>query len=121
MEPLTIVLCQPDAETAQVLAENLGRHFRSVHLADTSDEIRLHIVRHQADVLVLDLENCCLSEVKRLRYEFPGLSIVCTHRLADNELWAKALSEGATDMCEPRNSDGILRSVMQSRAQSAAA
>jgi DNA-binding NtrC family response regulator len=121
MEPLTIVLCQPDAETAQVLAENLGRHFRSVHLADTSDEIRLHIVRHQADVLVLDLENCGLSEVKRLRYEFPGLSIVCTHRLADNELWAKALSEGATDMCEPRNSDGILRSVMQSRAQSAAA
>ena len=119
MEPLSIVLCQTDAKTAQFLAENLSQHVRSVHLAHTCDEIRRNIVRHRADVLVLDLENCGWSEVKRLRYEFPRLSIVCTHRLADNELWVEALNQGATDMCEPRNSDGILRSVMRTHGAAA--
>jgi hypothetical protein len=87
----------------------------------TCDEIRPNIVRHRAQVLVLDLEHCRLSEVKRLRREFPSLSIVCTHRLADEELWAEALNQGATDMCEPRNTDGILRSVMRERAHGVAA
>ena len=74
-----------------------------------------------AEVLVLDLEDCCLSEVKRLCREFPGLSIVCTHRLADEELWAEALNQGAADMCETRNTDGIVHSVMRGRAHGVAA
>ena len=119
MEPLSVVLFQTDARTGQSLAENLSQHVRSVHLARTCDEIRLSITQHRAEVL--DLEDCCLSEVKRLRREFPGLSIVCTHRLADEELWAAALNHGAADMCEPRNTDGILRSVMRGRAHGVAA
>ena len=121
MESLSVVLFQTDAKAAQILAENLSQHVSSVHLALTCDEIRLKIAQHGAEVLVLDLENCCLSEVKRLRCEFPGLSIVCTHRLADDELWAEALNHGATDMHEPRNTHGILRSVMRERAHGVAA
>ena len=121
MKLLSVVLFQSNARTAQILAENLSQHVRYVHLARTRDEIRPNITRHGAEVLVLDLENCCLSEVKRLHREFPDLSIVCTHRLADEELWTEALNHGAADMCEPRNTDGILRSVMRERAHSVAA
>jgi DNA-binding NtrC family response regulator len=121
MEPLSVVLFQTDARVAQILAESLSQHVRSVHLAHTYDEIRPNIARHRAEVLVLDLENCCLSEVKRLHREFPGLSIICTHRLADEELWAEALVQGAADMCEPRNADAIVRSVMRGRVHGAAA
>ena len=121
MELLSVVLFQTDAKAAEVLAETLSQHVRSVHLAGTSEEVRLNITQHRAEVLVLDLEACCLSEVQRLRREFPNLSILCTHRLADEELWAEALNHGATDMCEPRNADGILRSVMRERAHGMAA
>lgn len=117
----SVVLFQADARTAQILAENLSRHVRSVHLARTCDEIRPNIAWHRAEVLVLDLENSCLSEVYRLHREFPCLSIVCTHRLADEELWTEALNQGAADMCEPRNTHDILRSVMRERANGAAA
>jgi DNA-binding NtrC family response regulator len=121
MQPLSVVLFQADSRTAQILAENLSQHVRSVHLARTRDEIRPSITRHRAEVLVLDLENSCLSEVKRLHGEFPGLSIVCTHRLADEELWTEALNQGAADMCEPGNSHDIFRSVMRQRAHGLAA
>ena len=121
MKPLSVVLFQTDARTAQILSENLSPHVHCVHLARTCDEIRLSLTQHRAEVLVLDLEDCCLSEVKRLCREFPGLSIVCTHRLADEELWAEALNQGAADMCESRNTDGILRSVMRERAHGVAA
>lgn len=121
MEPLSVVLYHNDAGVAQVLANRLSQHVRYVHLARTCEEIRGSIARYRAKVLVLDLENSCLGEVGRLHHEFPGLSIVCTHRLADEELWTEALNQGAADMCEPRNTDDILRSVMRERAQGVAA
>ena len=61
------------------------------------------------------------GEVERLHHEFPSLRIVCTHRLADDKLWTEALNQGASDMCEPRNTEDILRSVMRERAQGVAA
>jgi DNA-binding NtrC family response regulator len=121
MEPLSVVLYQNDAGVAQALASRLSQHVRSVHLARSCDEIRGSVARYRAKVLVMDLENSCLGEVGRLHHEFPGLSIVCTHRLADEELWTEALNQGAADMCEPRNADDILRSVMRERAQGVAA
>ena len=69
----------------------------------------------------MDVETSRLSEVERLHHEFPGLSIVCTHRLADEELWAEALQQGAADMCEPRNTNDIVRSVLRERAHRTAA
>jgi hypothetical protein len=55
-----------------------------------------------------------------LHHEFPGLCIVGTHRLADDKLWAEAMSLGAADICEPRNDD-VVRSVLQHLSHHAAA
>ena len=121
MEPLEVVLYQNDARTAQALAASLSQQFRSVHLARNSDEIGPTIAKHRADVLVLDLETSCMGDVQRLHREFPSLSIVCTHRLADDELWTEALNQGAADMCEPWNTQALVQSVMRDRAHRTAA
>ena len=121
MEPLTVVLYQNDAGTAQALAVSLSQQSTSVHQARSRDDIPVAVARHRADVLVLDLEKSGLSEVVRLHHEFPDLSIVCTHRLADEELWAEALNQGAADMCVPWNTQDIVRSVLRERAHRHAA
>lgn len=121
MQPLNVVLYQGDAGTALALVSSLSPYVRAVHMARTRDEIRPTIARHRAEVLVLDLETTCLDEVKHLHREFPGLSIVCTHRLADEELWAEALQQGASDMCEPRRTDEVVASVLREQAHHAAA
>jgi DNA-binding NtrC family response regulator len=121
MLPASVVLYQKDAGTARVLINHLSQHLHSIHLAPTCEEIPTAIARHRAQVLVLDLENSCLNEVERLHQEFPALSIVCTHRLADDELWTAALTQGAADVCEPRNTDDVLRVVMREQDRAAAA
>lgn len=123
MEPLDVVLYQHDARTAQTLAASLSHHLRSVHMARSSHEIRPALARHRAEVLVLDLEESGLNDVQALHREFPKLSIVCTHRLADDHLWAEALRSGASDMCQPDRTDDVVRSVLNEheRAHHAAA
>src|SRR6267142_341339 len=101
MEPLNVVLYQHDAGTARALAANLSAHFPSVHLTRNREEIRTAISRYRAEVLVLDVEPSGSSELEYLHNEFPSLCIVCTHRLADEELWTEALNQGAADMCVP--------------------
>ncbi len=113
METLCVVLYQNDPRIAQVLAVSLSQHFDSVHLARTCEEVRPTVARHRAEALVLDLETSGPDEVDRLHREFPGLCIVGTHRLADDKLWAEAMSLGASDICEPRNDD-VVRSLLHS-------
>ena len=120
MEPVSVVLYQNDVRTAQLLANSLAKHFQSVHLARNHEELGPAIARNRADVLVLDMEKSYWGEVERLHREFPSLSIVCTHRLADEELWTEALNQGAADICEPRQ-DEVVRSVMRERAHRAVA
>jgi len=69
---------------------------------------------------VLDVETAGSNVVELLHREFPGLSIVCTHRLADDELWTDALNRGAADMCVTGNADDIVRSVIRNQARHAA-
>jgi DNA-binding NtrC family response regulator len=121
MNPLNVVLYENDTGTALALAATLSQHFPSVHTARSADEIRPAIARHRAQVLVMDVETSRFGEVERLHQEFPSLSIVCTHRLADEELWAEALNQGATDLCASWNADDVVRSVMRVRARRAAA
>jgi len=113
METLCVVVYQNDPRIAQVLAVSLSQHFDSVHLARTCEEVRPAVARHRAEALVLDLETSGPDEVDRLHREFPGLCIVGTHRLADDKLWAEAMSLGASDICEPRNDD-VVRSLLHS-------
>ena len=120
MEPINVVLYQNDARAAQALANSLSR-LTSVHQAGSREEIRPAIARHRADVLVMDLEASCPGEVRRLHKEFPSLSIVCTHRLADEELWTEALSQGAADMCVSWNTQEVVQSIMREGAHRTAA
>jgi DNA-binding NtrC family response regulator len=120
MEQLSVVLYQNDPGTAHVLAVSLSQHFESVHLARRYEDVRPAVAKHRAEALVLDLETSGPGEVERLHHEFPSLCIVGTHRLADDKLWAEAMSLGACDICEPRHND-VVRSVLQHVARHAAA
>jgi len=120
MESINLVVYQNDPRTAQSLVVSLSQHFGSVKLANRYEEVRPAIARNHANVLVLDMERSQLDEIGRLHHEFPSLCIVGTHRLADEQLWAEALSQGAADLCEPRN-DLVVRSVLHECALHAAA
>jgi DNA-binding NtrC family response regulator len=120
METRNVVLYQNDPRTAQILAAGLSQHFGSVCLARTCEEVLPAVARYRAQAVVLDLETSGPGEVERLHQEFPSLCIVGTHRLADDKLWAEALSLGASDICEPRNDD-VVQSVLHHFTRHAAA
>jgi len=119
MEVLNLVVFNNDPRTAQALAVSLSQHFRSVDLAKGYEEVRPAIRRNRADVLVLDMEASRSDEIERLHREFPSLRIVCTHRLADEQLWTEAMNHGAADVCEPRH-DQVMNSVLREGMHAAA-
>jgi DNA-binding NarL/FixJ family response regulator len=99
MKPLSIVVFQKNQESAESLATSLCMHFRLVNVAHDLAELRQAIPKHRADVAIVDLELAGLDEVEELCKEFALVSIVCTHRLADETMWSKALAAGASDCC----------------------
>jgi DNA-binding NarL/FixJ family response regulator len=99
MKPLSVVVAQSNSKTAEMLAKSLYNHFRVVHLASDVDELRQAIPRYRADVAIIDLELAALVEVQQLKRDFSHTTIVCTHRLADEKMWADALAAGANDCC----------------------
>jgi DNA-binding NtrC family response regulator len=111
MQGLSIVVFQSDLHQSQALAGTLSLHYHSVHVARSPDELRTAIARHRAEVAVVDVEASCLAEVTRLHREFPAVSIVCTHRVADEEMWTAALNAGASDMCPAFDTQGIVQSA----------
>ncbi len=114
MQPASVVVFQSDSRIAHALSSSLSQHFHSVRMARSADEVRTTIARHRAEVLIVDIEPSNLSEVEKLHKEFPGLSIVCTHRLADEEMWAAALGAGAADVLPSSDTTGILHSALRS-------
>jgi len=80
MEPFSVVLYQNDPRTAQTLAVSLSRHFDSVYLAGTYQDVLPAVARHRAEAVVLDLETSGPGEVERLHHEYPDLCIVGTDR-----------------------------------------
>src|ERR1700756_4240211 len=99
MKPLSAVVAQSNSKPAEMLAQSLYNHSRVVHLAADVDELRLAIPRHRADVAIIDLELAALSDVQKLKREFAGTTIVCTHRRADEKMWTPALAPGPSDCC----------------------
>jgi len=119
----SVVLLQVDPVVAQSLTKSLLSSFRSVHAVRSMEELRTSILKHRARVAILDMELASLPEVERLSHEFPGVSVVCTHRLADEEMWTAALSAGASDICPTYDTRSILNAAIRNsrRAHSAAA
>lgn len=123
MKSCRVILLEKDVRIARALALSLQPYFSSVAFVSSRPELRSELQEHGADLLILDVESSCFGEVHHLREEFPKLSIVCTHRLADEQMWAEALDAGADDLCAAADLGSIVRSAMgqMQRAASAAA
>ncbi len=93
------------------LVTALRGSFRSIRTVQSLDELRFHVASRSAEVAIVDVENVPLTEVARLSQDFSRLRIVCTHRLADEELWAAALNVGASDLCPSYDISAILAAV----------
>src|SRR5579872_1702070 len=99
MKPLSVIVAQSNAKTCESLTKSLHNHFRLVHTADNLNELLNCIRKHRADVAIVDLELADLGQVQQLIQQFSATIIVCTHRLADEQMWAEALAVGAADCC----------------------
>lgn len=113
MQTLTIVVLQSDPTIAKRIAGVLNNHSQSVHVAGSVHELRNAVPQFRAGAAILDVEASGFSEVEGLHREFPRLAIVCTHRVADEEMWASALNAGASDMCPTSDTEGIVQSAMR--------
>ena len=116
MQALTIVVYQADSRISQALADEMSRHFSAVYVVDSLLNLRDAIARQRADVAIFDIEASQIAEVERLHQEYPWLSIVCTHRVADEEMWASVLNAGASDMCPACDTNGIVLSAQRQGA-----
>src|SRR5690242_18660969 len=98
MSSSSVVLLQSDSSTAQSLAVSLATSFHGIYLARSIAELRDSIAKRRAQVAIVDMEAASLSDVERLAHEFPATRIICTHRLADEEMWTATLTAGASDI-----------------------
>jgi len=121
MQSLDVVLFQGDAQVAESLAAALSHVFGSVQQARSLGEFRSLFAQRQPGVAILDIEAASLAEVHSLTQEFPHSCIVCTHRLADEDMWVAALQAGALDICASSDIPGIIRSAVTNSAVAHAA
>jgi DNA-binding NarL/FixJ family response regulator len=116
MHSVNLVVFQSDPQITKSLVANLGSQFHCVYVARPHEDLRAAIARHRPKVVILDVELSSLADVNTLHKEFPGVAIVCTHRLADEEMWTAALAAGAEDICPSSDTTAILRSAMRNAA-----
>lgn len=115
MKPLSVVVAQSNTKAADFLVRSLYNHFRVVNKATNLTELRQSVSRHRADVVIVDLEMADMQQVKNLRSDFAGATIVCTHRLADERMWTEALAAGATDCCHASDVRAIVLAATQTK------
>jgi AmiR/NasT family two-component response regulator len=113
MKPLSVVLLQTDAGTSRALTASLCHHFHAIFCVNSVAELRESVLKHRPEVAVIDMELANLSEVQQMSRDLPGMCIVCTHRLADDEMWTAALGAGATDVCRSRDTRAIVTSTLR--------
>jgi DNA-binding NtrC family response regulator len=98
MYSLSIVIAEHDPAIAHALASSLDRHFRSVRLARSLEELKSAIPRHRIDAVVADLETVALNDITEISRDL-HLPVICTHRVPDEAMWTAALNAGALDVC----------------------
>jgi hypothetical protein len=109
-----VVLLQCDREIERSLVSALSDSFPFVHQVNSVTELRNRIGKYPAGVAILDMERASFSDVERLSQDFPSASIVCTHRCADEEMWAAALNAGAGDAYSSSDIPGIVGAARRS-------
>jgi DNA-binding response OmpR family regulator len=113
----TVVVLEKDPEVAHSLAGGLRPHF-SVRLAGTREELRDTVTQKLPEAVVLNIEYWRLTDVEILHRDFPGLPIVCTHRVPDETMWMAALEAGASDVCPADDVRDVIASVQRHMALS---
>jgi len=113
-----VVVLQRDRQKAASVASALRKHFSSVVTARSVDEVRLVATRCRIAAAVLDFETVSLDDIERLKatFDFP---VVCTHRLADDKMWALAVRAGAEDCCYDDDVAAICRAISGKPASAA--
>ena len=114
MQPISVVIAQPDLGAASELAATLRKRFRTVSVTQRKENVRAEILQARASLAVVDLELIPLPEVEALCRELSNVRVVCTHRLADDSLWTKVLGAGAEDCCSASDIPGILSAAERS-------
>ena len=99
MKPLSAIVAHKSEAPAELLAESLRQHLRFVSTAVSYDDACSQAKQHRAQLMIVDLETVALNQIKVLLQELPGITIVCTHRSADDPVWNEALAAGAVDCC----------------------
>lgn len=102
---------QTDSNLTPSLIAALRGSFRLIRTVRSLEDLCSTVASHRAEVVIVDVEMVSLADVARLSNDFSGLRIVCTHRLADDEMWAAALSAGAADLCPSSDIPAILAAV----------
>ena len=108
MKSLSVALLQKDSRVARLVSGQLCHHFQTIRVAQSAPELRDLISRYRPDVVVADIETASLAEIQQLHEEFASLCIVCTHRIADEEMWTAAMDAGAVDICAATDTRGIV-------------
>lgn len=125
MRPINVVLALHDESAADRLSASFTKQFRNLITAKSFPELKSAVARFRAPFCVVDLEMLSLPEVRALCKDFPGMAVVCVHRLADDQMWSEALAAGAVDCCSAGDVSGILmtseRYVVVSRSRAHAA
>jgi DNA-binding NarL/FixJ family response regulator len=113
MQPTNVVLLQSDPNIAQTLATSLSNSSRRVHFAQSLDDLRHATAKHHPFAIIVDLETATLGDVESLKRDFKETRIVCNHRVADEQMWARSLEVGAEDCCPSSDMRGILFATMR--------
>lgn len=111
MHSSTAVVAQSNCIVAEHLAASLHTHFRNIVVARDVEEIRHHIQRYMADIVIVDLDLAELFQVRCLMSEFKNIGVICTHRVPDEEMWRECLEIGALDCCTSMDVQSIVRAA----------
>lgn len=111
MQSLSILIAQGDGSVRNRLAANLRIHFREVSVVSGRHELWEKLQNQEPYAVIVDLELLNFEELRQVRECCRHTAVICTHRIADEEMWTAALAAGADDCCEPGDIVGILRAA----------
>lgn len=121
MKSDAIILLQGDSSVSRNLADSFAKIFRTVHVTSSLPDALTAVIKHKANVAVVDMEVVSSGEIEQFLSELPHLRVVCNHRIADDELWMTALNAGAADCCISSDIKSIVNAALRQSGHAAAA
>ena len=112
--PTSLVILHQDPDRVACLLPHVKSVSDTVFAVHSLSELRSLLLRCPIQIAVVDLTLISSDEIVSLLQT--GIRIVCTHRFADDSMWAQALAVGALDCCFDDDATGICRAIQQSAA-----